>query len=168
MTQYPEPLYASFNPDKNYVRYVGWKDTSPGLQEYYSRETVQMISNKVTELLQGVDQNGRDIVVPDYIIGNVMDAVYIKYRPITGDIYGRYNVPSSSTYPENYTQNMIDQTIEMIVSTIKTEFGMIENNRKLTAWTTILGDFNAQGLRAHPDIKIRRRRPDPLQFNMNY
>ena len=45
---------------------------------------------------------------------------------------------------------------------------MEENNKKLSIWTTVYGDFNAHGLRQHPPIKIRKKRPDPFQFHMRY
>jgi len=167
MTQYTPPLYGSFNPDDNFTRYVGWENTSPGLQKFYSKETLKTISKKITDLLQGLDINKRPIIVTDKVIGTVMSSVHQNYIPATGDIYSRYIIPNGMS-PENYTQNMIDQTIEIIVNTIKSEYEMTENNRKLTIWSTLYGDFNAQKLRAHPEIKIRKRRPDPLQFNMNY
>lgn len=63
---------------------------------------------------------------------------------------------------------MIDQVIEIITSQVRTELGMEENNAKLTAWTTVLGTFNAHGLTQTPPIKTRQRRPDPCLFNMNY
>lgn len=167
MASYPPPLYGSFNPDDNYSRYVGWNDTSPGLQKYFSPDNVRMISAKITDLLQGVDPGGRPIVVTDRVIGSVLSSVYNTFTPQTGDIYSRYNIPNGMS-PENYLQSMIDQTIEIIVNNIRDEYEMIENNRKLTIWSTVYGDFNAQKLRAHPQIKIRKRRPDPMQFNMNY
>jgi hypothetical protein len=45
---------------------------------------------------------------------------------------------------------------------------MDECNSKLSAWTTILGDFNEHGLRRHAPIKLREKRPMPMAFNMNY
>jgi hypothetical protein len=51
---------------------------------------------------------------------------------------------------------------------VKGNLGMDDNNSKLTIWTTVLGDFNEHGLQSHPKIKLREKRPAPLQFNMNY
>ena len=36
---------------------------------------------------------------------------------------------------------------------------MEENNKKLTIWTTVFGDFNSHGLRSHAPIKLRERKP---------
>jgi len=167
MAQYAKPMFNTFNPDTNSMKYVGWQDNQPWLQKYYSQTSLRTISKKVTELLNGVEPNGRPIIVTDEVIGNVMNDVYNYYVPAVGDIYSRYNIPNGPN-PENYAQSMIDQTIELIVNYVKNQYEMSENNRKLTVWTTVLGDFNAQGLRAHPEIKIRKRRPDPMQFHMNY
>ena len=115
----------------------------------------------------GVHPENRPIIVPDSTIYNIMDSIYQGYRPPTGDIYGRYNIPSGTT-TESYVQNMIDQVIEVIVSDVRNNYETIENNSKLSIWTTVLGEFNDNGLRSYPPIKTRLRRPAPLQFNMNY
>jgi hypothetical protein len=95
-----------------------------------------------------------------------MNSLESDYRPEVGDIYSRYNVPKAA--PTNHLQNLIDQTIELITSNVRINLEMDENNQKLTAWTTVLGDFNEQGLRSYPPIKVRNKRPAPMQFNMNY
>lgn len=155
--------------DSSYMRHVGWKEDNPCIREYYSKSTLNTISRKVTELLHGVDPNNRPILVPDHIISNVMDSVYNTFRPETKGIYARYNIPSNSqASSESYVQNMIDQTIEIITSDVKNNLGMEECNSKLSVWTTVLGDFNDHGLQSHPQIKIRNKRPTPMQFNMMY
>jgi len=45
---------------------------------------------------------------------------------------------------------------------------MTENNKKLSIWNSVYGEFNEKGLRAHPPIKIRKKRPQRMMFNMNY
>lgn len=156
---------ANFNPnspvfkdkicDDNFMRYVGFQENNDCIKYYFSNDTVKTISCKLTELLQGVDPHGRNIVVPDNTICSVMSQIYQSFRPQTGDIYGRYNIPSYQ--PENYVQNMIDQVIEVIVSDVRNNLGMDEINSKLNIFNTILGDFNVNGLRSHPVIKIRKR-----------
>jgi hypothetical protein len=153
--------------DLNFMRYVGWEESNDCIKKYFSQDTVDIIARKVTELTLGVDPKNRPIVVPDTTICGIMSEVYQSYRPPTGDIYGRYNVPSG-TGPESYVQNMIDQTIEIITSDIRNNLEMEENNRKLTIWTTVYGDFNEHGLRAHPPIKVLNKRPNPMEFHMRY
>ena len=45
---------------------------------------------------------------------------------------------------------------------------MADCNNSLSIWNSLYGDFNEAGLRAHPKIKLRERRPATMQFNMNY
>lgn len=149
----------------NYTRYVGYDETASGAQRYFSQDVVRTVSKKITELLQGVHPQGKRIIVPDHSICEVMDAVYTAYRPQVGDIYSRYIVPNENI---NMKQDMIDQTIELIVRQTKDDLGMQEANSKLTKWTTVLGDFNEHQLRSHDVIKILKKRPQPMQFFENY
>lgn len=152
----------------NYTRHVGYEDTSIELQKrYFNSTVVENISKKLTQLLQGVDPQNRPIIIPNKTITNIMDSVYQSFRPETGDIYSRYNI-ASGLNSDDYIQSMINQTIQIIFSEVKTTLEMEENNRKLSVWTTVLGDFNDSGLRSHAPIKILNRHPAYMQFNMNY
>jgi hypothetical protein len=152
--------------DSNYYRHVGWRENNACIKEYFAPRTIQNVSRKITELLQGVNKQGRPILVPNNVICSVMSTVYENFRPQTGDIYSRYIIPTQNQ--QNNVQNMIDQVIEIIVSQVKTEIEMCECNSKLTKWTTVLGDFNEHGLTQTPPIKVLHKRPDPMLFNMNY
>ena len=96
-----------------------------------------------------------------------MNDIYDSFRPATGDIYSRYIVPNGMS-TQSYVQSMVNQVIEVIVSNVKNTLEIEANNEKLTVWTTLYGDFNKDGLRQHPPIKTRNKRPTPMQFNMNY
>lgn len=152
--------------DFNYQRYVGWDENNECFKSFFSSETVSLISRKVTHLTKGVDVKNRSIVVPDVRITEVMDGVYQGYRPTTGDIYSRYIIPNHEQ--GNMVQSMIDQTIEIIVSTIRNTLGMEQNNQRLSAWVQVYGDFNTNGLRQYAPIKVLGKRPAQMQFNMNY
>jgi hypothetical protein len=141
--------------DDNFMRYVGFKEDNECIKKYFSKTTVRIISRKVTELTMGVDPQNRPIVVPEKNICSVMSQIYQAFRPAVGSIYSRYIVPTDE--PDSYVQNMIDQVIEIIVSDIRNNLGIEQHNATLTAWTTVLGDFNTQGLRSHSIIKIRER-----------
>jgi hypothetical protein len=153
--------------DDNYIRNVGYKEDNKCITKYFSTSTLRIISAKITELLQGVDQENRPIIVPDKTISSVMSEIYNSYRPPTGDIYSRYIIPSG-TNSDDYVQNMIDQTIELITSDVRNNLGMDEINKNLTIWTTVYGDFNSHGLRQVPPIKIRNKHPAHFQFHMRY
>lgn len=151
--------------DLNFMRYVGWTENYCA-RLFFSDDTVSLISKKVTELTRGVDPKNRKIIIPKERITEAMDAVYSSFVPSVGDIHSRYVVPSIA--PENQMQNMIDQTIEIIVSHVRNELEMAQNNQKLSAWVQVYGDFNVHNLRAHDIIKIQEKRPATMQFNMNY
>lgn len=153
--------------DDNYIKHVGYKENNSCIKKYFDASTVRTISHKVTQLLEGVDPQGRPIIVPSKTICSVMNEIYDSYRPPTGDIFSRYIVPSG-TSSESYVQSMIDQVIEVITSDVRNNLGMEECNKKLSIWTTVYGDFNEHGLQQHPKIKVRNKRPNPMQFNMNY
>lgn len=152
--------------DYNYLRYVGWDESNVCISSFFSPQTVALISKKVTQLTMGVDEKNRPIIVPDERICEVMDGVYQGFRPSIGDIYTRYIIPNDEQ--EDAVQSMIDQTIEIIVSNIRNSLGIEQSNQKLTAWVQVYGDFNQSGLRYHPILTTREKKPATMQFNMNY
>jgi hypothetical protein len=157
----------------SFIKHVGYSDNIYGANygqsctgKFFSKENINKMSCKITELLMGVNKDNRPIVVPDKTICSVMSSVYQSYRPETGDIYSRYNIPKSRE--NNGIQRMMDEVINIITTDVKVNLGMEENNSKLTVWTTVLGDFNEHGLRSHSKIKLRENRPMPMMFNMMY
>ena len=152
--------------DLNYTRHVGWNLTDESARKFFSKETVNLISKKITQLTLGVDSLNRPIVVPKERITEVMDGVYSNWRPQVGDIYSRHIVPNERQ--KDFVESLINQTIEIITDTITNEFGMIEANSKLSAWVQLYGDFNPHNLNQTPQIKIKHKRPSSMQFNMNY
>ena len=156
-----------------FIKHVGYNDHTCGpycgqscMQSFFSKKNIEKMSSKITELLMGVNKDNRPIIVPDITICSVMSAVNENFRPETGDIYGRYNIPKARE--SNYVQTMIDEVINIITTDVKINLGMDECNQNLSVWTTVLGDFNAHNLRSHSKIKLRERRPQPLAFQMNY
>lgn len=153
--------------DYNYIRYIGWQEPDQCIKSFFSQKTIDTISKVVTQLTMGVDLQNRKIVVPTTLICRVMDAVYTNYQPPVGDIFTRYVIPKEPA-DENMIKTMIDQTIEIIVNDIRSHTAMDLANSKLTAWVQVMGDFNPNGLRQHPPIKLQEKRPATMQFNMNY
>jgi len=150
---------------------VGYEYTyadAPAIKFLFSKENLDELSRAITYLLRGTDPQGRDIVVAPERINEVLSSVFMYgTRPQIGSIYSRYTIPDC--YPRNDLRNYNMQTIKIIVSAIKDEYDTIANNKKLTIWTTLLGDFNTNGLRAHPPLnKIRKKMPQRMMFNMNY
>ena len=151
--------------DMNYGRYAGWYEGSLEKQ-FFSANTISLISNVVSKLTKGVDKQNRTIVVPKERIVEVMNGVYQRYTPPVGDIFTRFSIAVNDER-DSY-KSMVDQTIEIIVNNIVNQLGIEEGNFTLDAWVQVYGDFNTSGLRAHPQIKTLDKRPSTMQFNMNY
>ena len=152
--------------DYNYYRYSLWNADNDCYDALFSQGTIDLISKKVTELTRGLDTKGREIVVPDETIAKVLDGINQGYTRVVGDIYTRYFIQSDEQ--QNMVQSIIDQTIEVITNNVRNQYDMEKNNRTLTAWVQVYGDFNASSLRYHPIIKVRDRRPNTMEFHMNY
>lgn len=158
------------NYDLNRLAFVGWDQTIGNddmVKMLFSRENLENLSKIITSLLVGVHPEGRPIVVPLDKISAVLYSVYrFGTRPNIGDIHSRYIVPQAQ--PRCDARDINNQTINIITRAIKDEFETIAQNKTLTVWTTVLGDFNEQGLRAYSTLKIRKKHPQYMAFNMNY
>lgn len=134
----------------------------------FSDDTIDHISKLVTKYLDGVDPSGKKIVVTCRTISNALSSIFENYRPNTQDIYTRYNITKTTGLPMDDYNYIVYQTVDLIVNQIKLEIETAVQNSKLTVWTTVLGESNQHGLRAHDQIKIRKRKPPGMLFNMNY
>ena len=163
-----DPNFANPNDWQN-MRYVGWQQSNQnqGMECLFSDENIQRISSKITELLEGVDREGKTSIVTDRVISSVLSSIVSNTRRGgIGDIHSRYIIPQQE--PGYATTNIINRTIETIVSYIKAQEGMIETNESLSIWNSILGGQNKLGLMPHSKIKLRERHGQQMAFNMNY
>lgn len=168
----PSTMTASFRPPpdttKNYYGFDGFVGLSfngnARAKGFFSQETVDTISQEVTKHLNGLIE-GKNIKVPDSTITSVMSNVYENYQPSTGSIYSRFTILPD--FKDDYVF-LAREVIDIIVGEVRNSILIDRQNAQLTKWTTVLGENNPHGLRAHPDIKIRKKRPAPMQFNMNY
>lgn len=134
-------------------RYAGYAGDNYN-EELFCQKNIREMSEKISHLLKGVDPNGRNIIVPDKTIVSVMSDIYNNFVPKDiGNVWSRSIDPTSTL--KQGVQDVIDDTIKVIVSDVKNNIGTIENNKKLSIWTTVLGDFNAHGMMAHSKIKVR-------------
>ena len=157
----------STNPDTVYLNYfqqtqfVGSNSNDSILiANFFTKDVVDFISEKCTNLLEGVDEKGRQIVVPDKRIFEVMNTVYSSYNyPIGFD---------ATISKDQYVKNMIGDSIARIVFDVKNTLQYEQCRNKYTIWTTVYGDFNKEKLRQHAPIKILKNRPNSFEFNMKY
>ena len=162
------------NPDKseqyyndNYKRYVGWSVSEQDFdKEFFSNNTVVYVSEKLYSLLKCLRKDKRPIKVSDRTITSIMDDIYTTYRPQLGNMYTMLTIPPAE--PRDDMKTLRDMVIEVIFTQIKTEYEIEENNRGLSVWTTVLGDFNKHGLRQYSTIKINEKNINKVRFNMNY
>tara|TARA_B100000686_G_scaffold354994_1_gene468815 strand:- start:7907 stop:8422 length:516 start_codon:yes stop_codon:yes gene_type:complete len=153
------------------MRFVGWEQTQEALGEAYkylfADSTIKAVSQKITQLLEGADEKGRKIIYADERIREMISQIFNNSkRPNIGAIKSKDIIPQEQVRDD--IRWIINQTIEIITKTIRTELDMIKNNKKLSIWDSVYGDFNRKGLRAHPIIKIRKKHPQYMAFNMNY
>lgn len=147
-----------------FIRYVGYQQSNSISDLFFSPHTVQFISKNVTNLLNDLHPNG--IFVPDHRILEVMNSIYISFRPSVGDIFTHYNILSNEN--PNPLNEMINQVIQVITSNVRNNIETEMNNSKLDNWVVLQGDFNKWGLRQHAPINIRNKMPKTCLFNMNY
>lgn len=166
----PSPPFCIDNADAG-IQNVGWGytvDDDPKYAFIFSQTNMDYLSSTISDALRGVDPQNRKIIIPDDKIANVLSTVY-KYatRANVGDIHSRYIIEPIEV--RNDIKNINNQTINIIVSAIRDEIEMTEQNKSLSVWNAqLLGDFNKNQLRAHAPIKIRRRTPQRMMFNMIY
>lgn len=151
----------------NYIRYVGWKVSEQDFdRRFFSHDTIKTIKDKTSDLLKCLRSDGRPIIVSDRVISHVMSQIYDKYRPQLGDMYTMLNIPAAE--PRDDMKLLTDLVVETIYRNIVSETQMEENNKRLTVWTSVLGDFNEHGLRQYTTIKTVKDNINKVRFNMNY
>jgi hypothetical protein len=153
--------------DDNHVRYVGWAESNTDndqMKEMYTKKNIKKLSKKITQLLHGVDDEERPILVPDDTILSVLSQVRRNYTPLVADMF------SPNTCPRMDLENMEAKTIQIIISDVKNNLGTEQQNSKLSIWNSVYGDFNEHGLRQHAPIKINNKHHTKVAgvFNMNY
>ena len=151
--------------DFNSMRYVGWQSDCQ-YSNLYSKKVIKYIQNQVTDLLSKMYPNSAKQLVTEQLVYNTMSSIYDTNRSNVGDIYSRYIVPTIELRCDEAT--IVHRTINTIVKCISDEKDMIDANKKLSKWTTVYGDFNKYGLRAHSQIKLSEKHPQHMMFNMNY
>jgi hypothetical protein len=161
--------FAGEKYDNRYTSLVGWDMTADsagaGYKFFFSQETVDFIGSEITRVLKGF---GMDIRVAPHVIGSAMSDVIRAQNPVLGDIHTRYTMPKDP--PRNDARSMINEVINVIVNQILTEQQVACSNAKLSVWSSVLGNFNAHGLRQYSLIDAPIKRNDIIKgvFMMNY
>jgi hypothetical protein len=131
-----------YNRNTGYIAHSTQEQTD----QYFSDQHVNMISNKITQILKGVHPDDKNIIVPRETIRSVL-----------------FNLYNNNMYN---TRDLTDKAIETIVTQIRDEFATIKKNNSLSKWDSIFDGTN--GVRQHPPIKLRENRPASMQFMVRY
>ena len=154
--------YDYFQPIMSSPHVCDKNCTESCIKKYFSKENIDKISHKITELLQGVDIKNRRIIVPNDTIVSVMRSVYKNFVP--------ENIQIIRDKEPNNIQIITDKVINIITKDVKYNLGIEQNNSKLTIWNSILGDFNSHGLNNHPPLKLKENtyHDNKMEFMMMY
>lgn len=158
------------NMDNGYMKHIGWGETigtNDNFKDLWEPSTLARIQVQITQLLEGVHESGNPIIVPIDTIANVLSQCYESNVPTIGDIHSRFII-TNGQQSQNEVRNIIDRTVNIITTQIRNEYEIAQNNNKLSIWSTLYGDFNKEGLRAHAPLKVRKKRPQQMMFNMRY
>jgi hypothetical protein len=152
--------------DNRFLSYVGWEKDNVNRASYlyfFSKENMASLSREITRRLM---TTGKEFRVTDRVIGGVMSDIARSNNPVIGDIQTRLVVPAEK--PRDDIENMNSQVVTVIVNTILDEYETTVYNGRLSVWSTVYGDFNKEGLRAHS--VIRKKENDYIKgvFSMNY
>jgi hypothetical protein len=131
------------------MRYVGWTEG-----EIDESEIVQMskdITDKTFHILN------RPIVVPNKTIRSLFDSFLVNWESRSGDIFTRLNIAPRQRV------DIKQQVILHAVSEIENDFAFRMKNNSFSAWNRIP---SSNHLVSHPKIKLRNKRPMPMQFAM--
>ena len=137
--------------DENYLRFVGWNPVQGGYNLFFSKENIQYLHNRIHESLQA---RGHNIRLTDTVLGGVMSAVFQSNDPVIGDAYTQFTIPAA--HPRNDLKQWNQRVIDIVVNYILDEYENTKANQRLTKWTTVLGDFNPDGLRSHDILKTKK------------
>jgi hypothetical protein len=153
--------------DYRNLKYVGWdtsgSQTQGGYQIFFSNENHALLSKTIhNELVK----RGLNMIVAPHVLWDVMSSVSLTNDPIVGDIHSRYVVSNGKSRDDLLQLNT--RVLNTIVNTIVDEYDTIRQNARLTKWTSVLGEFNAEGLRGHDILKTKENDYRKGFFVYNY
>lgn len=124
-------------------------------QAFFSDKIITFIQNETSRRLKNIRSDGKGIIVHPTVISNVMTQIYNNTR--LGSMYDNATI-----------KRLVDNVIETITIEVISETKDEENKKKLTIWTTVLGDFNKHGLRQYSSIKLNNKNLNKMKFSMSY
>lgn len=151
--------------DDNYNTFVAYEQPN-GLNYLFSDENIDKVRTILADLLKCLRKDGRPIVFTRGVVAQALSQMDQNAARQIGDMYTIYNIPQATRRDDIARFN--EMAIQFLYNQVKTEYEMDQANKKLTIWTTLLGDFNEHGLRQYSTIKLNNKPINKLRFNMNY
>ena len=139
--------------DTRNLQYIGWEVSAKGQGGYevlFSQQNVDFLFKTIHSLLQ---ERGYNMVITPQVLSGVMSQVARTNDPVIGDIFTRYAIPPARDRDDLGQLNT--RIVNTIVNTIVDEMENTKHNESLSAWSTVLGDFNREGLRSHDILKTK-------------
>lgn len=133
-----EYIYSFYNP------MYDW-NTDSKFASLISNANVLMLSEKITQQLEGVHPEGKRIVVPTETIRQVLATKFKTFQSF--DII-----------------KINDEAVSFIVGYIRSEFRAIKTNQSYSIWNTVLGDDNELGLMPLPPIKTKLKQKNKIMM----
>jgi hypothetical protein len=147
---------ASFLSD---LRYVTPQEVTRGSTEddFFSAASEKLVADMATEQLNAQFPE-KEFFLKKELVQGVMASIEKSSMPSE---IGIFAVRGS------YLFELLDKSVNFLVSSIATEQRTIENNEALSLWDTVLSDSNRHGLRSHAKIKINEKKM-PSKISMRY
>lgn len=136
-TNYKDYFGGLGDINNNYRFSAGFKDRKR-YNDIYSKETVSKISMEITKRLKGVHPEGKNIIIPIDTISSVIDAIYNKNTHAEFDV-------------------MVEMVINYTVNQVKTEYETIQQNNKLSIWTSNLDITSGMTRFSSPKLNNKTR-----------
>lgn len=135
------------------LKYVGYNDIDDIAKNLFDSDTIKKISQRISLIFQ--ENYQLNIVVTDKVIIGVLNQYFENYVPYqNGDIYTK---DTQSKFFVNELENLVEQTIYFIVSTISMERMQDYKNSQLNVWNDTRSKW-------FDNIKVQHKKPNNFSW----
>ena len=162
--------YQNSNTDTRFITHVGWDNDSHSnhvVNSLLSETNLKKVQHQITNLLEGVHPQNKKMIVSLKDIASIMHPI-IEQTNIKNAGYIQSSRFSDGLSKNDFANIVNNETITTIVSKLKADYGIENHRNNLSIWSTLYGEHNKEGLRAHAPIKTREKHPQYMAFNMKY
>lgn len=162
--------YQNSNTDTRFITHVGWDNDSHSnhlVNFLLSEKNLKKLQLKIANLLEGVHPENKRMIVSLKDIASIMHPI-IDQTNIKNAGYIQSTRFGNGLSKIDFTDIVNDETITTIVNKLKADYGIENHRNNLSIWSTLYGEHNKEGLRAHAPIKKREKHPQYMAFNMKY